>query len=155
MCVCVWCKMHICNINMCFIIISMHTHTHTHTHTYTHTKHIHIDTYTNLYVLVCVNVYVQSSWRLRYIWDKLETLDPCSKCMWLARDVTATTGLERVPHGNFFIFISPISVVWAHCGPWHHRPMHAVNAWALLFRFRLRYTFTPATLVYVCVPISL
>jgi len=39
-------------------------------------------------------------------------------------------------------FISPISVVWAHCGPWHHRPMHAVTAWAQLFWFHLGYTFT-------------
>ncbi len=59
---------------------------------------------------------------------------------------SATVGLERVSHGHFFIFISPISVAWAPCGPCRHRLMHAVTARALLFLFRLRYTFTPATL---------
>jgi hypothetical protein len=29
----------------------------------------------------------------------------------------------------------------ARIAPWHHRPMHAVTAWALLFWFHFRYTF--------------
>jgi hypothetical protein len=32
--------------------------------------------------------------------------------------------------------------LWCHSVPWHHRLMHAVTAWAWLFRFRLGYTFT-------------
>ncbi len=40
----------------------------------------------------------------------------------------------------------PMDARTACIAPWHHRLMHAVTAWALLFWFRLRYIFTPATL---------
>ncbi len=43
--------------------------------------------------------------------------------------------------------------LWGACSSlWCHSLMHAVTAWALSFWFRLRYTFTPATLTEAAIP---